>query len=159
MYDFVELFVLTTTWLSRWRESRKLKKNNGAVFDVLPRFRLYKKAFSLSMDARETCLKEMCVSLLTERVQPRVASSSPRLEQGWSRVALLSERWLIYLKRSYVFWISGWGGKVEEEAIIGARDASRIHVEVLLRIFSVKKQFRGKRLIFYNLWDFMWRVF
>lgn len=48
---------------------------------------------------------------------------------------------------------------MEEEAIIGGRDASRIHVEVLLRIFSVKKQFRGKRLIFYNLWDFMWRVF
>lgn len=50
------------------------------------------------------------------------------------------------------------GRKVEEEAIID-RDVSRIHVEVLLRIFSVKKQFRGKRLIFYNLWDFMWRVF
>lgn len=25
--------------------------------------------------------------------------------------------------------------------------------------FSVKKQFRGKRQIFYYLWDFMWRVF
>lgn len=46
-------------------------------------------------------------------------------------------------------------GKVEKEAITDNRDASRIHAEVLHRIFSVKKQFRGNRLIFYNLWDFI----
>lgn len=55
------------------------------------------------------------------------------------------------------FWISESERKVKEEALIG--NASRTHVEVLHRIFSVSKQFRGSRLIFYNLWDFMWRVF
>lgn len=55
------------------------------------------------------------------------------------------------------FWISESERKVKEEALIG--NAPWTHDEVLHRIFSVRKQFRGSRLIFYNLWDFMWRVF
>lgn len=77
MSDFVELF----SFVLKQRDGHvgenpgKFKKY-GAVFDVLPRFRSYKDAFSLSNDARLIRLQETYLSLLTGCIQSTEESSS-----------------------------------------------------------------------------------
>lgn len=151
MYDFVELLCWNNVAVTLERIQEIKKKKNGAVFDVLPR--LYKGVFTVDRCQRN-------VSIIVDGMQTvwsGVLFASPFLKLNW--VGWVSPHIWFVEKRSCVFWISGLEGKVQEEAIIGNWDAFRLHVEVLRRIFSVKKQFRGNRLIFYNLWDFMWRVF
>lgn len=99
------------------------------------------------------CLEEMCLLLLMGCTQSKVASSLHFLSSVWTRLTMAD------LFEKGVFWMSELEGNVKEEVVIDNWDASRTHVQVLNRIFTVKKQFRGNRLIFYNLWDFMWRVF
>lgn len=96
------------------------------------------------------CPEETCLSLWMMYVHSNVASLFPFLNLNRAKfdfvcmVVCFPDQWIARKTR-------GGSHYRKLKCIQGLCRGTRT--------FTVKKQFRGNRLMFYNLWDFMWRVF
>lgn len=92
----------------------------------------------------------MCLSSLLMYVQSNVASSF--LSSTWTEQSSI-------LFCTVVCFPDQW---IRRKTRGGSHYRKLKRIQGLCRgtrTFTVKKQFRGNRLMFYNLWVFMWRVF